>query len=268
MIGKSIRLNRLLPSEDGKYFGLTIDHSIARGMLPGLDTVSETLAQMVEGKPNAITMHKGIAEKCFEPFAGKVPLVLKLTTFGVYHFDEDIEVATVEEAIKFGADGVSAGCIFGGDNQDQQIAQLARISRDAYNAGLPLICHSYARGNRIPKEKQNSVENVIYAARGAAELGVDLIKTNYTGSPDSFAKVVAAVPARVAIAGGTTCKNAEEYISMTRDVMDAGAAGVTYGRFVIEYPHTAALVKTLSHVIHDNYSVREAMELLAELENS
>ena len=204
MIGKEIRLKRLIPGTDGKYFGLTVDHAIARGVMPGLDTIDDTLSKMVAGGPNAITMHKGIAEKCFAPYAGKVALVLKLTTFGVYHFDEDVQVADVEEGLLMGADAVS--------------------------------------------------------------VGVDLIKTNYTGDLDSFAKVVQAVPARVAIAGGLKCETVKEYLQMTRNVMDAGAAGVTYGRFVFRYRDITALVKTLSQVIHNGISVQEGLELLEYLE--
>ena len=189
MIGKEIRLKRLIPGTDGKYFGLTVDHAIARGVMPGLDTIDDTLSKMVAGGPNAITMHKGIAEKCFAPYAGKVALVLKLTTFGVYHFDEDVQVADVEEGLLMGADAVSAGCIVGGDNQDQQLRMLGRISKEALRAEMPLICHIYPRGNHITGADQYSVENVTYAARAAAELGVDLLKTNYTGDLDSFSKV-------------------------------------------------------------------------------
>ncbi len=267
MLGKEIRLKRLIPGNDGKYFGLTVDHAIPRGVMPGLDTISDTLKKMVAGNPDAITMHKGIAEKCFAPYAGKVALVLKLTTFGVYHFDEDVQVATVKEAVALGADAVSVGCIVGGDNQKEQIAMLGRISGDAGRCGMPLISHIYPRGNQITGADQYKVENVMYAARAAAELGVDLIKTNYTGSMESFAKVVAAVPARVAIAGGLHCKTVEEYIQMTRDVMDAGAAGVTYGRFVFSYRNVTALIKTLSRVIHKNASVKEAMQYLEHLEH-
>lgn len=266
MIGKEIRLKRLMPSEDGKYFGLTVDHAIARGVMPGLDTIRDTLAKMAAGGPNAITMHKGIAEQCFAPYAGKIALVLKLTTFGVYHFDDDVQVADVEEAICMGADAVSVGCIVGGDNQEQQLAMLGRISKQAHHYGIPLISHIYPRGNHITGTNQYTVDNVTYAARAAAELGVDLIKTNYTGDPDSFAKVVQAVPTRVAIAGGTHCNTAAEYLQMTRDVMDAGAVGVTYGRFVFQYPHITPLVKTLGQVIHNGLSVQQAQELLAQLE--
>ena len=106
MIGKEIRLKRLIPGTDGKYFGLTVDHAIARGVMPGLDTIDDTLSKMVAGGPNAITMHKGIAEKCFAPYAGKVALVLKLTTFGVYHFDEDVQVANVRRDFSWGRCGL------------------------------------------------------------------------------------------------------------------------------------------------------------------
>lgn len=107
MIGKEIRLKRLMPTEDGKYFGLTVDHAMGRGVMKGLDTIDDTIAKMVAGGPNAITMHKGIAEHCFAPYAGKTCLVLKLTTFGVYHYESDVQVASVEEAIAMGADAVS-----------------------------------------------------------------------------------------------------------------------------------------------------------------
>lgn len=267
MLGNEVRMNRLIPGEDGKYFGLTVDHAIARGVVKGLDTIDDTIAKMVAGNPNAITMHKGIAEKCFARFAGKVPLVLKLTTFGVYHFDEDIQVADVEEALCMGADAVSVGCIVGGDNQNRQLEQLGRITREAHKYGMPVISHIYPRGNHITGVDQYSVENVTYAARAAAELGVDLVKTNYTGSAESFAKVVQAVPTRVAIAGGMKCSNVDEFLQQTREVMDSGAIGVTYGRFVMQYPDVTALVLTLNKMIHEGLSLTESKELLKQLEN-
>ena len=62
------------------------------------------------------------------------------------------------------------------------------------------------------------------------------------------------------------CETVKEYFQMTRNVMDAGAAGVTYGRFVFRYRDITALVKTLSQVIHNGISVQEGLELLEYLE--
>ena len=268
MLGKDIRLKRLIPGEDGRYFGLTVDHAMARGVMPGLDCVADTIGKLAAGGPNAITMHKGIADACFAPYAGVVPLSIKLTTFGITHPDEDVQVATVEEAVSYGADAVSVGCIVGGDNQPRQLAMLGEISREAKKFNMPLICHIYPRGNQIPLEDRKKVENVIYAARTAAELGADIVKTTYTGSTESFEKVVSSVPTRVAIAGDTGYNNVKDFLQMTRDVLNSGAVGVTYGRFVFSYPNTTALVKTLSKMIHEDIGVNEAMEYLAYLENS
>ena len=267
MLGKEIRLNRLMRRGDGRYLGLTVDHAISRGVLPGLDTIDKTLARLAAGEPDAITMHKGIAQRCFAPYAGKIPLVLKCTAFGLYHFDEDVPVADVDEAVSLGADAISVGCIVGGDNQPGQLKMLARFSKAAGQAGMPLISHIYPRGNQIGKADQYAWQNVAYAARTAAELGVDLIKTNYTGDQESFARVVAAAPTRVAIAGGEHNGSVEDFLRMTRDVMDAGAIGVTYGRFVFQYRNPAALVKAVNYIVHGNATVREALELLKTIEN-
>lgn len=92
-------------------------------------------------------------------------------------------------------------------------------------------------------------------------------KDNLHRRPRGFARSGAGCPHQVAIAGGNGCKTAQDFIQMTRDVMDAGAAGVTYGRFVFQYPHVTPLVKTLGQVVHNGLSVKEAMELLDTLEH-
>ena len=64
-MGYSARMRRLMSEKDGRYFGLTVDHSMARGVMKGLDTFQQTIDAMCEGRPDAITMHKGLAERCF-----------------------------------------------------------------------------------------------------------------------------------------------------------------------------------------------------------
>ncbi len=266
-LGKTVRMNRLMPYGDDRYLGLTVDHAMARGVLPGLDHIDKTLQEMVAGGPDAITMHKGIAALCYEPYAGRVPLVLKCSTFSPYQPDEDVIVADVEEAVRMGADAVSVGCIVGGDNQPEQLRNLSQFSKAAASAGMPLVTHIYPRGNLIAAKDRTAWQNVLYATRVAAELGVDLIKTNYPGNIDDFAKVVSGTPTRVLVAGGTPSGSIDSYLQMTHDVISAGGHGVTYGRFVFQYGNPSALVKTLRRIIHENCSVKEAKEYLDELEN-
>lgn len=266
-LGKKVRLNRLMPETDGLYFGITVDHAMARGVMPGIYNIDDILKKLVEGHPDAITMHKGIAEHCFSKYASMIPLVLKCTTFSPYHPDADVVVCDVDEGVKMGADAVSVGCIVGGDNQAEQVHTLSVFSKAASDVGMPLITHIYPRGNHIPLKEHSHWKNVLYATRMAAELGADLIKTNYTGNPDDFAKVVQGTPAPVLIAGGDNNDSVIDYLKMTRDVIDMGGKGVTYGRFVFSYKNPTALVKTLRNVIHEGFSVKEAIEFLEDLEN-
>ena len=90
VLGYKVRMKRLISENDGRYFGVTVDHSMARGVIKGLDTIKETIDSMMEGMPDAVTMHKGIAENCFDKYAGKIPLVLKCTTFSPYQPDYGI----------------------------------------------------------------------------------------------------------------------------------------------------------------------------------
>ena len=52
------------------------------------------------------------------------------------------------------------------------------------------------------KESEYDPKKVAHAARVAEELGADIVKVNYTGSIESFARVVSGVKIPVVIAGG------------------------------------------------------------------
>ena len=191
---------------------------------------------------------------------------MKSSSFSPYQPAYDAWLADVDEAVRLGADAVSMGCIVGGKDQPQQLEHLGKLTKDAASAGMPVVAHIYPKGEYISMEDRYKWENVAYAVRAGAELGVDIIKTHYTGDPDSFAKVVAACPAKVVIAGGEVGSEISDYFQMTRDAMDIGCAGVTFGRFVWEYKNTAELIKVLKFIIHEKGSVREASEMLADLE--
>lgn len=259
-LGKAIRLKRLFNARSGKLLAITVDHPITRGVLPGLANINDTMEKIVLGKPDAITMHKGIAEKVFRPYAGDVSLILKSTAYSTaYHPHYDTPVADVEEAVRLGADAISVGMIVGGPEQAAQLTHLGKISKEAQLAGMPLVAHIYPKGTMV--QDSSDADAVAYAVRAGAELGVDLIKTFWTGSATSFRKVVEACPAKVALAGGEVGKTLEDYLRMTREALDVGLAGVTYGRFVWQHENPAAVIRSLGALIHDNVSIAEALDV-------
>lgn len=258
-LGKEIRMKRLL-GPSGRLLAITMDHPITRGNLPGLIDIRTTMKKVVDGGPDAITMQKGIAERVFPPYAGRTALIMKASAYSVhYHPTYDTPLADVEEAVRLGADAISVGCIVGGPDQAQQLTMLSRIAKDAASAGMPLIAHIYPKGAMI--KDQHDAANVAYAVRCGAEIGVDIIKTLWTGSAESFRSVVEACPATVALAGGEMGETLEDYLKMTREALDVGLGGVTYGRFVWQHAHPSAVIRALRALIHENAAVQAALQV-------
>ena len=261
-LGKAIRLGRLFDDRSGRLLAITLDHAIARGVLPGLVDVESAVASVAAGKPDAITLQKGIASRVFSPTysADGISLILKATSYSPFHPTLDTPTATVEEALRLGADAISVGMLVGEPNQAQQLTHLSRIAGEAEALGLPLAAHIYPRGQGL-KGEPRSVENVQYAVRAGAEVGVDVIKTEYTGSAETFAEVVrAASPAKVVLAGGSPGAELRDYFQMTADALAAGAAGFTYGRFVWQHPRPDRVVEALRLMVHQDGSVEEALQ--------
>ena len=203
--------------------------------MPGLEDIASLIEAIVATEPDAITLQKGIAETCFLPYAGQVPLILKCSSYSPFHRDFDAMTASVAEAVQLGADAAAIGVIIGGARQTEALSLLGDFVREARQFGLPTVAHIYPRGELIPSDQHYAMEQVRYAARVGAELGVDFIKTHYTGSAESFAKVVEASPALVLAAGGVSADDGPAFLRQARAVMDAGAAGLACGRFVWTY---------------------------------
>lgn len=271
MLGKEVRMSRLVNPKSNKMMAITVDHATSRGIAPltGLHHVQDTIDKIILGRPDAMTLTKGIAEHCMWNHAGEVAMLMKISNYSPVAPTKDTIFGTVDEAIRMGADAVSMGCMTLGDFQGEQFEAIGRVSEECMRKGMPLIGHVYPKGESVKPEDRTAWENIAYCARSACELGMDIIKTTYTGDPESMAKVVATVPStfRIVIQGGDACKTLDDYLQMTRDAMDCGVGGVTMGRFVWDYKDVTALVIALRYIIHEGYSVKEAKELLAQLEN-
>jgi DhnA family fructose-bisphosphate aldolase class Ia len=118
----------------------------------------------------------------------------------------------------------------------------------------------YPRGRRIKDEYDP--EAVMHAARLGAELGADLVKVSYTGSKESFRKVVEGCHIPVVIAGGPKMDSDLAVLNMVNDAIDVGAAGISIGRNVFQHRCPALMVKALSAIVHDRMPVEEATDIL------
>ncbi len=278
MMGKEIRLARLVNEKSGKMMAITVDHAISRGIAPmkGIQDIQGAIDKIVAGRPDAMTMTKGIQERCWGKHVGSgISVLQKISNYAPTAPTKDTVFGSVDAAVRMGADAVSMGAMTLGDYQDEQFERIGEVSEYCDLVGMPLIGHVYPKGESVPKDQRTAWENIAYCVRSACELGMDIVKTTYTGDPESMAKAIACVPSsfRVVIQGGDTPKGLEGdalieyYMNMTREALDAGCGGVTMGRWVWDYRDVTALVIALRKLIHENYSVKEARQLLAQIEN-
>jgi fructose-bisphosphate aldolase/2-amino-3,7-dideoxy-D-threo-hept-6-ulosonate synthase len=170
-------------------------------------------------------------------------------------------VCSVEEALKVGADAVSVHVNIGSETEANQLQKLGTVAERCTMWGMPLLAMMYPRGAKVTD--QYAEEFVAHAARAGAELGADMIKTNYTGDPDSFARVVESCPVPVIIAGGPKVETDAELLQMISDAIAAGARGVAIGRNVFQHDKPTDIVRAIARIVHENTSVSEA---LSELE--
>ena len=262
-LGKSIRLNHLF--KDGRMVAIMMDHSIARGILPGLVDIKQTIKKVKDGNPDAISILKGIADKCFDPQPNdQTALIIKASNPSPYNKHYAAIIGSVEDALKCGADAIAVGCVIGGAQQAKGLEQAAKITSEAAAWGLPVIGHFYPRGEFISEDEQENWENVAYAARVGAEIGVDIMKIHHSGKIDELEKIVKAVPTKVVLAGGGSGQGIKHYFQMARNICDVGGAGVAFGRAVWNFEDPVAFIKALKLIVHENASVQEAIEFLEE----
>ncbi len=264
MIGKAIRLERIIDRNSGKTVIVPMDHGVTVGPIDGLADMRATISKIVEGGANAILMHKGIVQAGHRGTGKDVGLIIHLSGSTTMSPDPNAKelVCTVEEAIKLGADAVSIHINLGAETDGAMLRQFGLVSRQCAEWQMPLVAMMYTRGPKIKNEYD--VANIKHAARVGAELGADIIKVVYTGSPESFAEVVGGCPVPVVIAGGPKMGSDEEIFKMVEGALKAGAKGVSIGRNAFQHKRPDKMVEALCKMVHKGANVEEAMTTLKE----
>jgi predicted phospho-2-dehydro-3-deoxyheptonate aldolase len=259
MIGKKIRMERIMNRETGKMVIVPMDHGVTIGPVAGLINLQETVDAVTNGGANAFVVHKGVAEAGHRGKGKDVGLIIHLSASTWMAPDPNCKtmVCTVEEAIKLGADGVSIHVNLGAEDEASMLKDLGSVGRIAMEWGMPLLAMMYTRGPKVKNEYD--VKLVKHAARVGAELGADIVKVVYTGSAESFREVVKGCFVPVVIAGGEKMENDEDIFEMVQGAMAAEAAGVSIGRNVFQHKDPMKIVKAISNIVHNGYTVQEGL---------
>ena len=189
--GKRARLRRLLfdyGPGNGTLMLLPIDQGIEHGPRdffpnPASKDPEYQFSLAAEAGYSAIACQIGLATRYYPDYAGQVPLILKINGKTDIPPSDDAFSSTnasVEDAVRLGADAVGYTMYLGSPRQDVDLHQLGGVREDCERYGMPLVIWAYPRGKYIEqKGGQNSFYAIDYAARMAMEMGADVVKLNF-----------------------------------------------------------------------------------------
>ncbi|MBN1167022.1 MAG: class I fructose-bisphosphate aldolase family protein [Methanospirillaceae archaeon] len=256
MIGKDIRMERIIDRNTRKTVIIPMDHGMTLGQIEGLLDMNETISEISKGGANAIILHKGLVKRGHRKKGRDIGLIVHLSASTSLNPDPNDKVltCTVEEAVALGADGVSIHINLGAPNESRMLASAGRVVNECNRWGMPLLAMIYPRG---ASANPYDPVHVGLAVRVAEELGADMVKTNYTGDPASFARIVSASSIPVLIAGGEKTGDLESLHTIHDAIWKSHCGGVCMGRNAFQRTDIAAFVSKVCRVVHENESPGE-----------
>lgn len=249
MQGKEIRLKRLRKHSD-RLLIVPMDHGVSSGPIYGLKDFRPSVKSVIQGGADAIILHKGLAKQItgvINPAECELILHLSASTDLSPYSNRKGLVSSVDHAIRIGASAVSVHVNLGQRFEAEMLKDLGKVAEECDNWEIPLLAMMYVRDGH--KENEYNSEKVSHAARIAEELGADIVKVNYTGTPEGFAEVCSSVKIPVLIAGGPKIGSNTEFLTMVSDAVRAGAAGVSIGRNIFQSSNPAKLVESIRKIL-------------------
>jgi fructose-bisphosphate aldolase, class I len=235
---KALRMRRLF-GVDGRLLLVAMDHAAFMGPVAGLDL--PTMGQVVAAGADAVMTTYGTARRVSGSPAilGQAALVVSLDI----HATEPAE--QVERAVRLGADSVKVLAV---SAERAQWTALERYALVCERWGVPFQAEVIPGGFDQPDK--HTPDNIARVARQAAEMGADYVKTLYTGDPESMRRVVEGAGVPVVILGGERSSDEAALLAQVRDALDAGVAGVAFGRNIWAHSDPAAITARLVQAIH------------------
>ncbi len=274
---KDFRLNRLFHAKSKRCFDVAVDHGFfnERSFLNGIENLDRCVRTLVAAAPDAIQLTVGQAELLQKiPGRQKPSLVLRTDVANVYGtelpralFSRMIGNA-VEQALRLDAVCVVVNLFrIPGEPEvtDQCIDNILRLKPECDRYAMPLMIeplvfrpNAQAGGYMVDGE----LEKILPLVRQAVELGADIIKADPTDDVSVYHRVVeiaGRIP--VLVRGGGKAPDVE-ILKRTQDLMVQGAAGIVYGRNIIQHNDPAGMTRALMSIVHEGATAAEAAKLI------
>ena len=275
---KSYRLNRLFNAQSNRCFDVAVDHGFFNegGFLKGIEDIEAVVATLVEANPDAIQLTIGQAPILQSlPGKGKPALVLRSDVANVYGTDlpDHLFSRVIEDAAEQ-AVRLDAACLvvnlfnIPGEPEvtDDCIQNILDLKPQCDALAMPLMIEPLVfKPNKESGGYQvdGDLEKILPLVRQAVELGADVIKADPTDDPADYHQVIqiaGRIP--VLVRGGGRVSD-EEILQRTHTILAQGAAGIVYGRNIIQHANPAGMTRALMALVHDGATPETAAKLLS-----
>ena len=256
--GKNIRLNRVLNEPGRGTLVVAFDHALVLGPIPGTEDPCGRISRFVQARVDALLLNLGLIQRCIAcfPRSATPGIIARIDWTTIWNSLSQGErgvlrscmLAGVEDALRHGADAVLSYLVVGtgdGDFEAGEIARNAQLARECERLGVPLIIETLARGKEV--ENPADPKWIKRHTRMAVELGADVIKTDFAGSVAAMREVVESCPIPILVLGGSRNEGAMDVV---RSVMEAGAAGVFFGRNVFQSDDIAGFLRQARSILN------------------
>ncbi len=270
------RLNRLL-ADDGRCFDVAIDHGFfnERDFLDNIEDMQRVITTIIEANPDAVQLSPGLAALLQHiPGKGKPSLVLRTDVANIYgkslpsySFSRLVEDA-VEQALLLDAACVVVNLFLLPDQPQlhaQCIDNICRLKPQCNRYGMPLMIeplvmqtNSKSGGYMV----DGDLNKILPLVRQAVELGADVIKADPCDDVSQYHKVIEIASGRPVLVRGGGKTSDEEIVTRTYQLMRQGAAGIVYGRNVIQHEHPAKMTRALMALVHEEATPEQALKIL------
>jgi DhnA family fructose-bisphosphate aldolase class Ia len=272
---KPYRLNRLFNPRSSRCLDVAVDHGFAgqAEFLVGIEDMAVAVGRLVEAAPDAIQLTVGQAHLLqSKPGRDKPALVLRSDTANVYGRQQpDRAFAVLIDDPVGQALRLDAACVVvnmfdvpGADDlRRASIENVSRLKGACEQAGMPLMVEPLvmkpADGGGYTVD--GDLGRITALVRQAVELGADIIKADPTDDPADYHRVVEVAGVPVLARGGGRVSD-QEILARTNELIRQGAAGIVYGRNIIQHPSPGAITRALMAIVHDDWTPEKAMTLI------
>jgi class I fructose-bisphosphate aldolase len=270
------RLNRLL-AKDGLCFDVAIDHGFfnERSFLDNIEDMQQVIRTIIAANPDAVQLSPGLAPILQNiPGKDKPSLVLRTDVANIYGkslpsylFSRLVENA-VEQALSLDAACVVVNLFLLPDQPElhaQCIDNICRLKPQCNRYGMPLmieplVMQTNSKGGGYMVD--GDLNKILPLVRQAVELGADIIKADPCDDMSQYHKVIEIASGRPVLVRGGGKTSDEEIVTRTYQLMRQGAAGIVYGRNVIQHERPVQMARALMALVHDEATPEQALKIL------